>query len=178
MRAWTRVPTGLVALALIMCHYPSAATGATAHPSGSDQPAGKKCVAAEEARARSAGGDGGAPPKFSAAFYRHTFTINSSLDGLDGKDLPLAIEEICDVPRSLKKQAVQLAGTDGIARLLTRTSVWLGKTHLRGAAATNAVAGADTALLRARLAPPSSWGEDEDGNKLPTFQALRITITD
>jgi hypothetical protein len=28
------------------------------------------------------------------------------------------------------------------------------------------------------LAPQSNWGEGEDGDKVPTFTARRITVTD
>ena len=49
---------------------------------------------------------------------------------------------------------------------------------LQGDAALTALDGADTALLTVRLAPQRQWGEDEDGDKVPTFLARRITITD
>jgi hypothetical protein len=45
-------------------------------------------------------------------------------------------------------------------------------------AAVTALDGADTAVLRVRLAPRRTWGENEDGGKVPTFTARRITITD
>jgi hypothetical protein len=47
-------------------------------------------VVAEEAGARAAGGDEDRPPKFTRAFYARVFTIDASLDGLDGKQLPIA----------------------------------------------------------------------------------------
>jgi hypothetical protein len=47
-------------------------------------------VVAEEAGARAAGGDEDRPPKFTRAFYARFFTIDTSLDGLDGKQLPIA----------------------------------------------------------------------------------------
>jgi hypothetical protein len=62
--------------------------------------------------------------------------------------------------------------------LSARTSVWLDPTPLQGDAAVSALDGADTAVLRVRMAPPRHWGEDEDGDKVPTFAAHRITITD
>jgi hypothetical protein len=139
--------------------------------------AARNCVGAEQASAHASGGDGG-PPKFSRAFYAHVFTLDASLDGLAGNQLPISIEEVCSVPKSLKAQAVQVAGTDGVALLSANTSVWSGKQHLTGSAALTAVDGADTALLRVRLAPPRRWSEDEDGNKVPTFAARRIQITD
>jgi hypothetical protein len=140
--------------------------------------ASRNCVAAEEAVAHKSGSDEDGPPSFTPAFYARTLTLNASLDGLDGKQLPVSIEEVCSVPKSLRKQAMQLAGGDGIALISTKTSVWEGSTHLRGGAALTAVDGADTALLRVRLAPQSQWGEDEDGNAVATFIAKRILITD
>jgi hypothetical protein len=41
-------------------------------------------------------------------------TLDVSLDGIDGRELPIAIEEVCDVPKALRKQAAQLAGGDGV----------------------------------------------------------------
>jgi hypothetical protein len=38
--------------------------------------------------------------------------------------------------------------------------------------------GAGIVDLRVRLTPRRTWGEDEDGGKVPTFTARRITITD
>lgn len=149
---------------------------------GTDAPAGKNCVAAEEARVQIAGDSGGededAPPKFTAAFYRRILTLDVSLDGLDGRELPISIEEVCEVPKSLKKQAAQLAGADGVALLLARTTVWEGRKQLVGKAAETAVAGADTALLRVRLARPRAWREDEDGGKVATFRTGRVEVTD
>jgi hypothetical protein len=158
----------LIAIAALAVALPARA-------SAGDQPSGKRCVTAEEAVVHAAGDD---PPKFTSAFSAHTFTLNASLDGMDGTQLPISIEEVCDIPKSLAKQAVQLAGTDGIALLSTRTSVWLDGQSLQGEAALTALDGADTAVLRVRLAPQRRWGEDEDGGKVPTFTARRITITD
>jgi hypothetical protein len=164
------VLAGAAALVFALGHGTLAAAGG-------DQPASKPCVGAEEASAHAAD-DEGAPPKFSSAFYRHTFTLDASLDGLDGKQLPVSIEEVCDVPKALAKQAAQLAGTDGIALLSTRTTVWQDQAPLHGDEAVTALDGADTAVLRVRLAPQRRWGEGEDGEKVPTFAARRITITD
>jgi hypothetical protein len=168
---------GIVALVVAVGAASPAGADSRATASGSDAPPVKNCVTAEEASAHAAD-DEDAPPRFTAAFYARIITLEASLDGLDGKQLPLSIEDVCDVPASLKSQAVQLAGADGVALLSASTSVSLGKTHLRGSAATNAVAGADTATLRVRLAPQRSWAADEDGTKVPTFNARRITITD
>jgi hypothetical protein len=172
-RAWLLI--AIAALAVGLGGYTPVEAATPASASGSDQPAAKRCVSAEEAKAHAAGD---APPKFTSAFYARTFTLNASLDGMDGMQLPISIEEVCDIPKSLAKQAVQLAGTDGIALLSTRTSVWLDGKRLQGTAALTALDGADTAVLRVRLAPQRRWGESEDGSKVPTFTARRITITD
>jgi hypothetical protein len=149
---------------------------------GTDEPAGKGCVAAEEARVHAAGDSGGededAPPKFSSAFYRRVLTLDVSLDGMDGRELPISIEEVCEVPKSLKKQAAQLAGGDGVALLRSGTTVWEGESQIVGPAVQTAIDGADTALLRVRLARPRVWREDEDGDKIATFRTRRMEITD
>jgi hypothetical protein len=167
----TLVAVMLVAMAMV-------ATPALA----GEPPTGKRCISAEEAVARAAGDGQGAdedgPPKFSAAFYARTFTLDASLDGIDGTDLPVSIEEVCDLPKALAKQAVQLAGTDGVVLLTAHTRVWTEGHRLQGPAAITALDGADTALLRVRLAPPRKWGDDEDGDSIPTFVARRIAITD
>jgi hypothetical protein len=155
-----------------------AAASTQAWASGGDQPARKHCVQAQEAGARSAGNDDQGPPKFSAAFYKHVFTLDASLDGLEGGALPVSIEQVCGVPKALAKQAAQLAGVDGVALVVQRTTVWEGRTRLLGTQATAALDGADTAILRVRLASPASWRQDEDGNQIPTFTAARIKITD
>jgi hypothetical protein len=177
---------GVVALIVALGHCPPAPAAAPVSASGSDQPGGKNCVGAEEARVRVAGDGGGgeneqeegAPPKFSAAFYRRVVTLDVSADGLDGRTLPISIEEVCDVPKALKKQAAQLAGADGVALLLPHTMVWQARKRLRGKAATTALDGADTAVLRVRLARPRRWREDEDGDRVATFRTRRIEITD
>jgi hypothetical protein len=56
--------------------------------------------------------------------------------------------------------------------------VWSGKQYLSGDAAFTALDGADTAMLRARLAARKRWGEDEDGNKIPTFTTRVVKVTD
>ena len=134
------------------------------------------CVGAEEAGVHAAGDDD--PVKFSAAFYRRLLTLDVSLDGADGSELPISIEQVCDVPRRLRKQAAQLGGGDGVALLLRRTTTWQDDTQLFGRDAATAIDGADTASLRVRMKPPPSWREDEDGNPVPTFRTGRIEITD
>jgi hypothetical protein len=171
---------GVLALVLALSQAtPAPATLVSA--SGSDQGAGKNCVSAEEASARAAGDSGGdedAPPKFSPAFYKRVFTLDVSLDGVEGRELPVSIEEVCDIPKARAKEAAQLAGADGVALLLPRTSVWQGPTRLSGTAAELALEGADTANLRVRLARPRAWRQDEDGSPVATFRAGRIEVTD
>jgi hypothetical protein len=171
-----RAPGLLAAVGVLLAAAPAAAAY------GTDQPAGKSCVAAEEARVHAAGDSGGededAPPKFSAAFYRRVLTLDVSLDGMDGRELPISIEEVCEVPKSLKKQAAQLAGGDGVALIRSGTTVWEGESQIVGPAVQTAIDGADTALLRVRLARPRVWREDEDGDKIATFRTRRMEITD
>jgi hypothetical protein len=168
-----------VAIAIGFGQLPPAHAAAPASASGSDQPAGKNCVSAEEASVHAAGDSGGAALKFTPAFYRHMFLINVSLDGADGSELPISIEEVCSVPKRLKKQATQLAGGDGVALLLARTTVWQGDTQLTGEDAATAIDGADTAILRVRLVrSQAKWSQDEDGNPVPTFRTGRVEITD
>ena len=165
----------LVALAAVL-----AMPALPAH-AGSDRPAGAICIGeegedADEARVADDEDDG--PPRFSSGFYGRTFTLDASLDGLEGRALPLAIEEICDVPGALAREAAQLAGADAIAMVRATTTVRLNGKRLYGKAATTALADADTAVLRVRLAEPRSWRADEEGERLPTFTARRIKITD
>jgi hypothetical protein len=168
---------GGASVALALVGSPAAPASVPGHASGTDQPAGKHCVAAEEASIHPAGDSGGAM-KFSAAFFKRMYSIDVSLDGADGQELPISIETICNVPKARKKEAAQLPGNDGIARVLTRTQIWEGDTLLTGTQAGTALDGADTATMRVRLTQPSTWSEDEDGNPVPTFRAGRIEITD
>ena len=151
-------------------------------PFASSAAAARSCVMAGEDRLLAAGDSGeedeDAPPRFSAAFYRLTFTLEVSLDGLDGRDLPVSVEEVCALPRSRAKEAVQLAGADGVAVIYAATKVRLDDSRLMGPAARSAIGEADTATLRVRLARPRSWREDEDGGRVPTFRTLSVQITD
>ena len=154
------------------------AVGAGAVPSSAG--AAKNCVGAEEASAHAAGdsGEEGAPPRFTARFHKRLLTLEVSLDGADRAELPISIEEVCNVPKRLHKQAAQLAGNDGVALLRPRTTVWQDGIQLIGDEAATAVDGADTASIRARLKRPTAWRADEDGDPVPTFRAGRIDITD
>jgi len=152
---------------------------APAVAAGDDAPPAKNCVMAQEDRAQPAGGsEESAAPKFTRAFYRRTLTLDTSIDGVDGRELPIAVEQICSVPRSLAKQALQLAGSDGIALVYKRTAVYENGKRLTGDDVATALAGADTAVLKACLANPKHWREVEDGSPVPTFKASRIKITD
>ena len=95
----------------------------------------------DAALARVAGGD--PPPVFSDAFYAITTTITASADGLTGTDLPISIEDVCDVPQSLATEAAQLVGGDGVALITPATQVFdaTGVLLLTGAAATTALGG-------------------------------------
>jgi hypothetical protein len=154
---------------------------------GGEGNAGGKCVGAPEDKLLHAGerqagigplGTDGGPPSFSPAFYAITITLKASADGLQGNQLPISIEEVCDVPKSLTNQAAQLAGGEGVAVVGDDTKVFQGGQLLQGPAATTALAGADSVTLRARLKRRATWAQDEDGNPVPTFAASRITITD
>jgi hypothetical protein len=142
-----------------------------------EPPAPKNCVGAEEASVHAAGDDE-APPKFSRTMFQRRFTLDVSLDGADGRELPISIEAVCGLPKRRAKEAAALAGNDGIALLLARTQVWLDGTRLSGTEALTAIDGADTAILRVRLVRPHAWREDEDGDRIPTFRTGRIDITD
>ena len=120
-----------------------------------------------------------APPTFSDPLYAITITLNASVDGVNGDELPISIEEVCDVPASLESEAAQLIGGDGIALISSSTNVFdaTGQ-QLTGDAATTALAGADSLSLRAQLERPAGWRQNEDGAPVPTFDARRADITD
>jgi RTX calcium-binding nonapeptide repeat (4 copies) len=119
------------------------------------------------------------PLTFSTAFYAITTTITASADGMTGNELPISIEDVCDVPQSLAAEAAQLVGGDGVAIISPATQVFdaTGQ-QLTGAAATTALAEADTVVLKAQLLPPSGWHQDEDGAPVPTFSVSRADIPD
>ena len=169
--------TYVAKLALLLLAVSLAAIVLASSARAGEPPAAQSCVGADEASAHAAGDDE-APPKFSRAMFRRRFTLEVSLDGADGRELPISIEAVCGLPKRRAKEAAALAGNDGIALLLPRTQVWLDGTRLSGTEATNAVDGADTALLRVRLVRQRAWREDEDGGRIPTFRTGRIDITD
>ena len=145
-------------------------------------PAGPNVCAAppeDAALARVPPDDDDPPLTFSDAFYAITTTITASADGMTGDQLPISIEDVCDVPQSLAAEAAQLVGGDGVALISPATQVFdaTGQ-QLTGAAATTALAEADTVVLKAQLLPPGGWQQDEDGAPVPTFSASRADIPD
>ena len=120
-----------------------------------------------------------APPTFSDPFYSIAITINASVDGLNGDELPISIEEVCDVPTGLAGEAAQLIGGEGVALISSATKVFdAAGQALTGEAAATAVAGADSVSLKAQLMRPARWRQDEDGQPVPSFETSRIDITD
>jgi Ca2+-binding RTX toxin-like protein len=119
------------------------------------------------------------PPTFSDPFYAITISIGASADGLTGDELPISIEDVCDVPEGLAGEAAQLVGGDGVAIISPTTQVFDATgLQLTGDAATTALAGADSLSLKAQLARPAAWRVDEDGEPVPTFTISRADITD
>ena len=109
--------------------------------------------------------------------YRPTDAKSCRVGG--GRDAgPGGVLGVCDVPEKLAKGAARLAGADGVALRLPRTTVWEDHALKIGPAATVLIAGADTVLVRGRLARPGAWREDEDGRRIATFRASRIVVTD
>jgi hypothetical protein len=151
---------------------------------GGDPGAGLTCASPPEDAGLAPGGRGRAaqeeaPPTFSDPFYAITITINASVDGVNGDELPISIEEVCDVPTGLAGEAAQLIGGEGVALISSETKVYdaTGQ-ELTGDAAATALAGADSVSLNAQLVRPAQWRQDEDGQPVPTFQTSRADITD
>ncbi len=163
------VISGLVALGAAL------AVGAGLSPSPAL--AAGHCVEAEEALEHGSGEDG-EPSRLGPTFYSRLLTLEVSLDGAYGAEVPISIEEVCNVPRRLRREAAQLAGGDGVALLLARTSVWRGDARVPPGAVAHALDGADTASLWVRLRQRRAWHVYEDGIPMPTFKTERITITD
>ena len=98
---------------------------------------------------------------------------------MNGDELPISIEEVCDVPESLAGEAAQLIGGEGVALIGSETKVFdAAGQQLTGDAATTALAGADSVSLKAQLKRPAGWRQDEDGQPVPTFGTSRADITD
>jgi hypothetical protein len=135
------------------------------------------CVDGGANEARASGEDEG-PPTFSPAFLARAMSIEASADGLSEGTLPVSIEQVCGVPRRLRKEAEALAGGDGVAVVTSRTSVWKDGVRLSASRKLVELDGADTVRMRVRLLPQPSWLADEDGEPLPTFRTSRVLITD
>ncbi len=153
-------------------------------PGGPPGGGGLGCVSPPEEPMLAAGGLARAaqedvPPTFSDPFYAITITLNASADGLIGDELPISIEEVCDVPRRLAGEGAQLIGGEGVALIGPQTQVFdVGGQRLTGDAATTALAGADSVSVKAQLERPAGWRQDEDGQPVPTFGTSRADITD
>ena len=157
------------------------APGGPTVPGAPSVPGGPTVCAAppEDAALARVAQDDDPPPVFSNAFYAITTTITASADGLTGTDLPISIEDVCDVPQSLATEAAQLVGGDGVAVITPATQVFDATgVLLTGDAATTAVGEADTVVLKAQLLPPAAWQQDEDGAPVPTFSVSRADIPD
>src|SRR6185436_3994294 len=125
----------------------------------------------EDARAHAAGDPA---PTFSQAFYATTITLNVSAAEIVGDQLPISIEEVCDVPNALLGEAAQLIGGEGVAIISPTTQVFDATgLQLTGVAATADLLDADSLSLKAQLLPTAQWGTDEDGAPVPTFAASR-----
>ncbi len=152
-------------------------------PFGGGPGGGQGCASPPEEARRPAGGlawaAGDAQPTFSDRFYAITITLNASADELAGDQLPISIEGVCDVPNPLLGEAAQLIGGEGVAVISPTTQVFdAAGQQLTGDAATAALLDADTVTLKAQLARPAQWGQDEDGEPVPTFATSRADITD
>jgi hypothetical protein len=150
------------------------AVGLSLPPSAS---AKTRCVDGSAEEARFLGSDEG-PPTFTAAMFARPMTLDASTDGLDQSTLPISVEAVCGLPKTLDKQAGALAGSDGIALITTKTSIWKDGGRLSPSRKLVELDGADTITLRARLLRQKNWKKDEDANPVPTFSATRIIITD
>jgi hypothetical protein len=164
-----RIRSGLATLGAAL------AVGAALSPSPAL--AAGHCVGAEEAVVR-ASGDDDVPPGFRPAFYGRLLVLEVSIDGADGAELPIAIERVCNVSRRLREQGAQLAGGQGVALLLARTTLWRRHARVPAERAARALDGADTAWVWVRLRQRRTWRDDRDGNPVPSFWTERIEITD
>jgi hypothetical protein len=159
------------ARATLVCLVVALAGAVPVQASWTAQPPGKNCVWEGD------GEEAGGPRNLRPAFYDRALTLVASVDGLDGRVLPISIEAVCDVPEKLAKGAARLAGSDGVVLRLPHTSVWENRALKVGPAATALIDGADTVIVRGRLTRPGAWRQDEDGSRIATFRAGRIELT-
>ncbi len=137
--------------------------------------AGLGCATPPEDAMRVAGDPA---PTFSEPFYSTTLTLNVSADEIVGDQLPISIEEVCDVPAALQAEAAALIGGEGVAIIGPTTQVFdaLGQPVIGDATA--ALLDADSLSLKAQVLRPAQWATDEDGAPVPTFSISRADITD
>ena len=162
------------ARAALVCLVVALSGAVPVQASWPDRSPGKNCVWEAEGGAE----EQGVPPKLRPAIYKRALTLVASADGLDGRELAISIEAVCDGPERLAKVAARLAGSDGVVLRLPRTTVWEDRALKIGPAATVLIDGADTVVVRGRLTRPRAWRRDEDGSRIPTFRASRIVVTD
>jgi RTX calcium-binding nonapeptide repeat (4 copies) len=118
-------------------------------------------------------------PTFSDACFATTIALNVSAEEPVGDQVPISIEEVCDVPSALLGEAAQLVGGEGVAIIGPTTQVFDATgVQLVGDAASAALLDADSLSLKAQLLPVAQWGQDEDGAPVPTFAISRADITD
>jgi hypothetical protein len=156
------------ARAALVCLAVALAGAMPAQASWTDRPPGTNCVRDAE----------DAPPNLRPALYKRAVTLVASAEGLDGRELPISIEAVCDLPEKLAKGAAGLVGSGAVALRLPRTSVSEGRALKVGPAATSLIDSADTVVLTGRLTRPRAWRQDGEGSRIPTFRAGRITVTD
>jgi hypothetical protein len=156
----------------LVCLVVGLAAAVPAQASWSGRPPGRNCV--WETR----GAEQVAPSNLKSVFYKRPITLLASVDGLDGQELSISIEAVCDLPEKLARGAAGLPGSDGIALRLHRTTVWEGHALKVGPSATALIKGADTVLMRGRFARPRAWRHDERGSRIATFRAGRMVVMD
>ena len=119
-----------------------------------------------------------APPTFSDPFYSIAITINASVDGRNGDELPISIEEVCTSALGWRARPLSSSAAK-VALISSATKVFdAAGQALTGEAAATALAGADSVSLEAQLMRPARWRRDEDGQPVPSFETSRIEITD
>lgn len=143
--------------------------------------ASQPCAATPNHEARLSGdatGDDSSPNKFSAAFLRRYWCVDTSTDGYDNSTLQISVEDFVSLPKSVQADGASLTGQDGVALVRRSTLVFNGRQRVPSTGVAQTLQGADTALITGRLLPTRSWKKDEDGAPVPTFTARRIVVTD
>ena len=139
------------------------------------------CVS-EAGEAKAAGDSGGededAPPKFTAAFYARMLNLDASLDGAEGSGSLSRSRRSAASRKGSRSRLPSSPAPTALRWYSVARRSWQDGTRLSEADAATALDGADTATLRVRLKRPRTWREDEDGNRIATFRAGRIEVTD